>query len=309
MMRGRKRCLAMLTFMRIEFAVLAFAIACTEIVCSQERDIQFVVTTNGGTGLLGTEERSRLSLFLDLYALGHDEDNNCYYALAGMPVQAAISLNKRGAKKGRRTFPPVQIACDWTSQVEFSVSRAGGEVISNMAPRFISYSGTWVTNDVCNDPAYGLHGYWAMDEAATTSAAGEYVVRASWRGLVRDCRVMFRAPVGSEETSKVKLARARVLIERGAYNSAIAIVDEVMRAHGAGFGFPSNIADQLMGDALTGANRLTEALAVRRASLARIEAKLAEVAPDAIGSATMGVRYQIAQLEERIAAGSSGGVP
>ncbi|MFZ4395631.1 MAG: hypothetical protein ACOYOU_08385 [Kiritimatiellia bacterium] len=79
---------------------------------------------------------------------------------------------------------------------------------------------------------------------------------------------------------------------------------EVIHAKGSAFGFPFHWAVELKGDALTGANRLADALAVRKERLAQIEAV---AAPDEVGAATMGVRFQIAQLEQRIAAGKSGG--
>ncbi|MEO5368148.1 MAG: hypothetical protein H7831_17710, partial [Magnetococcus sp. WYHC-3] len=107
-----------------------------------------------------------------------------------------------------------------------------------------------------------------------------------------------------EETAKVKLAQARVLIAAGAFDIAIAKVDEVIHEKGPSFGFPFHWAVDLKGDALTGANRLADALAVRKERLAQIEAV---AAPDEVGAATMGVRFQIAQLEQRIAAGKSGG--
>ncbi|MEO5368149.1 MAG: hypothetical protein H7831_17715 [Magnetococcus sp. WYHC-3] len=269
---------------------------------SGQEQVQFVVGAGDCAGPLNPAERAMVYTSVNLLALSYDKDNDHNYALSGMPVGVYVDFSNGAVNEERPGARPVQIASNWTSQVAVSVRRLGGEVVSNLTPRFISYAPTLGgTNEARNAPATRLQGYWAMDESATTNASGDYVVTVSWRGLSKERRLTFRAPSGGAEMAKVKLGRARALIARGAFDGAITMVDEVMKEYGPEFGFYGHVADDLMGDALEGANRLEDALAIRRARLARIYR--IENPGDALASAYMRVAY----LERRIAERNAGG--
>lgn len=254
---------------------------------SADKKPAFVVSAGAGMNVLNSNELARTAIDLHLIAHGCDSGANRYYGLAGMPIKVIVRVTNVSVHYGYGD--PVHIASNWIDQVELTVSRPSGTIVTNMMPAFLSYSGY--------DPAYELNGVWLTDEAATAGAYGDYDISVRWRGLVvaDACSISFRVPVGDVEKARVQLARANAYTCKGEYSRAIPLLDEIISVHGQRFGYGYLWVLAEKGDALFFSDRLEEALSVKKACLA-----LLDNANDESGMRRQAMRMHIALIEARI---------